>query len=49
MEGKINTLNHDLLTQNEMLGLRSSAYNQEKVLKDVVVLVAVGRKAESKK
>jgi chromosome segregation protein len=29
METKINTLNQDLLTQNEMLGLRSSAYNQE--------------------
>ncbi|MDO1447478.1 chromosome segregation protein SMC [Rhodocytophaga aerolata] len=31
MESKINTLNQDLLTQNEMLGLRSSAYNQETI------------------
>jgi chromosome segregation protein len=31
MEAKMNTLNQDLLTQNEMLGLRSSAYNQETI------------------
>lgn len=31
METKINILNQDLLTQNEMLGLRSSAYNQETI------------------
>jgi chromosome segregation protein len=31
MEAQMNTLNQDLLTQNEMLGLRSSAYNQETI------------------
>jgi chromosome segregation protein len=31
MEAQLNTLNQDLLTQNEMLGLRSSAYNQETI------------------
>jgi hypothetical protein len=31
MESQINTLNQDLLTRNEMLGLRSSVYNQKTI------------------